>query len=112
MSVGHGTERRQAPRVTVYNGIECRLEIRTRARLLDISLSGALLATELTLPVGAPALLRSSLAATTFRADVQVRRSVSLTSGGPSTGLVAVFTAMDDRSRQGLEDFLRKVSSE
>ncbi len=110
MSSGFVTERRQTPRVALGRGIECRLDLRTRVRLLDISLSGALLAAELTLPVGASAQLRSGLGAGTFRSDVQVRRSVGLPPGVPLKGLGAVFTTMDDRSRRSLEDFLRKAS--
>ena len=83
MSVDQRMDRRQAPRVPLESGVECRLELRTRVRLLDISLSGALLAAELALPVGAPAQLRSGLGATAFSADVQVRRNVALTPGIP-----------------------------
>jgi hypothetical protein len=111
MSAGSGftTERRQTPRAAP-GGLECRLELRTRVRVLDISLSGALLAAELTLPVGASAHLRSGLGASTFRSEVQVRRSVGLPPGVPLKGLGAMFTTMDDRSRRSLEDFLRKAS--
>ena len=78
--------------------------------MLDISLSGALLASELTLPAGAAAEFRSGLGAATFRTDVQVQRTVDLTAGALSNGIGAVFTTMDDRSRRSLEDFLRKAS--
>lgn len=110
MSGEFTTERRQTPRVALGGGIECRLDLRTRVRLLDISLSGALLAAELAVPVGAPAQLRSSLGATTFRSDVQIRRSVGLPPEVPLKGLGAVFTTMDERSRRSLGDFLRKAS--
>ena len=109
MGTGFTTERRQTPRATP-GGIECRLELRTRVRLLDISLSGALLAAELTLPVGASAQLRSGLGANTFRSEVQVRRSVGLPPGVPLKGLGTIFATMDERSRRSLEDFLRKAS--
>ena len=110
MSSGFTTERRQTPRVAVGDGIECRLDLRTRVRLLDISLGGALLAAELALPVGAPGQLRSDIGASAFRTDVQVRRSVELPPGVPLKGLGALFTAMDNRSRRSLEEFLRKAS--
>ena len=108
-SSGFTTERRQTPRA-VPGGIECRLELRTRVRMLDISLSGALLAAELALPVGAAAQLRSGLGASAFRSEVQVRRSVGLPPGVPLKGLGAMFMTMDDRSRRSLEDFLRMAS--
>ena len=110
MSTGHGSERRQAPRVALDGRLECRLELRTRVRLLDISVSGALLAAELALPVGVPARLQSSLGATAFHSDVQVRRNAPLSVGIPLKGLGAAFTSMDDKSRRSLEDFLRKAS--
>jgi hypothetical protein len=102
-------ERRQTPRVTVGGGVECQLNLRSRVRLLDISLSGALLAADLAMPVGAAAQLRSGLGASPLRTDVQVRRSARLAAGVPLKGVGAVFTAMDERSRQTLEDFLKRA---
>jgi len=78
--------------------------------MLDISLGGTLLAAELSLPVGVSAELRSGIGATTFRSEVQVRRSVGLPVGVPLNGLGAMFTTMDERSRKSLEEFLRKAS--
>lgn len=102
-------ERRKTPRVAVGGGVECRLDLRSRVRLLDISLSGALLAADLAMPVGAAAQLRSGLGASPLRTDVQVRRSARLAAGVPLKGVGAVFTAMDAGSRQTLEDFLKKA---
>lgn len=110
MSSEFTTERRQTPRVALGGGIECRLDLRTRVRLLDISLSGALLAAELALPVGASAQLQAGLGASAFRTDVQIRRSVGLPPEVPLKGLGALFTTMDERSRRSLENFLRKAS--
>ena len=78
--------------------------------MLDISLSGALLASELTLPAGAGAEFRSGLGATAFHTEVQIQRTIGLSAGALATGIGAVFTTMDDRSRRSLEDFLRKAS--
>jgi len=105
----HVPERRLTSRIATAD-VECRLDLRTRVRLLDISLSGALMAAEIGLPVGASAQLRSGLGANAFRTDVQVRRSVDLVTGVTRHGLGAMFTTMDDRSRRTLEDFLRKAS--
>nr|AHN98015.1 hypothetical protein [uncultured bacterium lac193] len=110
MGNGFTTERRLTPRVALDGGLECRLNLRTRVRVLDISLSGALLAAELALPIGATAELRSGLGADAFRSDVQVRRSVGLPPGVPLKGHGAMFVAMDERSRRSLEAFLRKAS--
>jgi hypothetical protein len=109
MSGGHH-ERRQTPRIPLAGGVECRVDLRTRVRMLDISLGGALLAAELSLPVGASAELRSGLGASSFTTEVQVRRSVDLPAGVPLNGLGAMFLTMDERSRRSLEDFLRKAS--
>ncbi len=78
--------------------------------MVDISLSGALLAAELPVAAGASAQLRSALGAHPFCTDVQVRRTTGLPAGTPMSGIGAVFTTMDDRSRRSLEDFLRKAS--
>jgi hypothetical protein len=110
MSTGSFSDRRVAPRIAVSEDIECRLDWRTRVRVLDISLSGALLAAEVALPVGERAELRSSLGATAFRTDVQLLRTVTLPTDVSLKGLGAVFTTMDERSRRSLEDFLRKAS--
>ena len=109
MSTGPA-ERRQWPRTAIEGGLECRLDLRTRVRLLDISLGGALVAAELALPVGASAELRSSIGATAIRSEVQVRRSVGLPVSVPLNGLGTMFATMDERSRRSLEDFLRKAS--
>ena len=110
MSSGFTTERRQSPRVALNSDIEGRVDLRTRVRLLDISLSGTLLAAELALPAGASAQLRSGLGASAFHADVQIRRSLALPAGVPVNGIGAMFTTMDERSRRSLDEFLRKAS--
>ena len=109
MSGGH-PDRRQTPRIPLAGAVECRLDLRTRVRMLDISLGGALLAAELALPVGASAELRTGLGATSFKTEVQVRRTVGLPPGVTLNGIGAMFTTMDERSRRSLEDFLRKAS--
>ena len=103
-------ERRQSPRVPLDGAVQCRLDLRTRVRMLDISLTGALLASELPLPAGAAAEFRSGLGAAAFRTEVQVQRAVGLNAGALVNGIGAMFTTMDDRSRRSLEDFLRKAS--
>lgn len=102
-------ERRRVPRVSVDEGVECRLELRTRVRLVDISLTGALLASEAPLPVGSHALMHAGVGATPFEPELQVSR---VADGGkdrtPAFG--AVFVGMDETSRRSLEAFLRKAS--
>jgi hypothetical protein len=103
-------DRRQMPRAPVSCAIECRLDLRTRVRLLDISVSGALLAAEVPLPIGAAGNLRAGLDAGPFGAQVEVKRSVVVSHEPSLSGLATVFIAMDDRSRHALEAFLRKAA--
>lgn len=99
------TERRRSPRVMLPDE-ECSLQLRTRVRLLDISLSGALVETDLPLPIGAKGQLRFALAGAAYSPTVQIRRRAGLQARELNLG--AVFTSMDDSSRRRLEDFLRK----
>ena len=102
------TERRRSPRVMLPVDEECSLQLRTRVRLLDISLSGALVETDLPLPIGAKGQLRFALAGATYAPTVQIRRRAGLQARELNLG--AVFTSMDDSSRRRLEDFLRKAT--
>jgi c-di-GMP-binding flagellar brake protein YcgR len=111
MSQDDSTERRRAPRVTLVLPAECRLELRTRVRLLDISLTGTLLSSDTQLPVGTQGQLRAGIAAATFAPSLQVRRVSDRASGREtSQGVGAMFVDMDERSRESLEAFLRKAS--
>ena len=111
MSASERNERRQGPRVVIDDLVECRLELRSRVRLLDISVSGALLGAEVRLPVGTRAHLRSAITATAFSPDIQVCRHADAASRSSAVGLGAVFTTMDERSRRSLEDFLKKANT-
>ena len=104
-------DRRRVPRVEVPEELECRLEMRARVRLLDISLTGALLASDAQLPVGTRGQLRTGVAASPFAPEVQVQRTAERHSGRETVqGLGAVFVGMDEQSRQSLEAFLKKAS--
>jgi c-di-GMP-binding flagellar brake protein YcgR len=101
-------DRRRSPRVTLPQDEECDLELRTRVRLLDISATGALVESDLPLPVGARGQLRFALAGAAFAPSVQIRRRVG--SAARDLNLGTVFTSMDDTSRRRLEEFLRKAT--
>jgi c-di-GMP-binding flagellar brake protein YcgR len=103
-------ERRRVPRVAVDGALECQLEVRTRIRLVDISLTGALLSSEAHLPVGTRAHLQAGVGAAPFSPDVQVQRIVDRASRDAKPALGAVFVGMDEKSRRSLEEFLRKAS--
>ncbi len=70
------TSAARVPRVAVDEGLECRLEVRTRVRLVDISLTGALLSSEAQLPVGTRAHMQAGVGSAPFAPDVQVQRIV------------------------------------
>ena len=108
MAAMDGAERRRMPRVAVDEGLECRLEVRTKIRLVDISLSGALMTGDAALPVGTRAHLRAGVGSSPFSPEVQVQRQADR--AGRDAALGAVFVGMDERSRRSLEEFLRKAS--
>jgi hypothetical protein len=101
-------DRRRSPRVLLPQDEECSLQLRTRVRLVDISASGALVESDVPLPVGATGQLRFALAGSAYAPTVQIRRRA----GSPARdlNLGAVFTSMDETSRRRLEEFLRKAT--
>jgi hypothetical protein len=106
-----GVERRRLPRVEIDGGPECHLDMRTRVRLVDVSLSGALLAADIRLPVGARGTLRTGVAAGPFTPVVAIQRCVARQEPGqPAVSLGATFVEMDAPSRQSLEAFLEKAA--
>ena len=102
-------ERRRGPRADAGDQVDCRFEIRTRVRLLDISASGALLASDAPLPVEASGQLKAVLETGHFSASLQVRRTAGSTRDGMLLG--TVFQGMDEESKKSLEGFLRKATS-
>jgi c-di-GMP-binding flagellar brake protein YcgR len=103
-------ERRRTPRVAVEPSFDCRFELRARVRLVDISASGALLASDSALPVASAAQLKAVLSSTRFSPNVQVRRTAQLPRN-EGAQLGTVFGEMDPESRQSLEAFLKKATS-
>jgi c-di-GMP-binding flagellar brake protein YcgR len=108
-NAGHAaTDRRRSPRVLLPEDEECSLQLRTRVRLVDISATGALVESDLPLPVGARGQLRFALAGASYAPTVQIRRRANSQARDLSLG--AVFTSMDDTSRRRLEEFLKKAT--
>ena len=103
-------ERRRGQRVAVADPVDCRFEMRTRVRLMDISASGALLVSALPLPVETSGQLKAVLGSTRFAPSLQVQRSMTAPRS-EGTQLGTVFLNMDDESRKSLEAFLRKATS-
>lgn len=101
-------ERRKTPRVELEIHESVRLELRHRVQLLDISQSGALLGCETGVPIGTRGQLRAGLGAAPFTAEVDVRRHQTRKLAKGQLGLGSQFAAMDERSRQNLDQFLRR----
>ena len=110
MPAWDGIERRSVPRVAVGHGFECRLMVRARVQLLDVSLTGALVATESPLPQGAVGHLSAVLTAGPFAPVVEViRQAPRPQHGGFQVG--TQFRCMDDHSRHVLDTFIGKAST-
>lgn len=106
---GQGTEeRRRSPRVMLPADEECSVQLRTRVRLVDISATGALVESDVPLPVGVRGQLRFALAGASYSPTVQIRRRGAAHAKELSLG--TMFTSMDDTSRRRLEEFLRKAT--
>ncbi len=103
-------ERRRSPRIDIQPDETIRVTVRHRVQLLDISLSGALVACEARLPKGTRGQFRTALAGTPFTAEVMVQRHDGRVA--PSQiGLGATFASLDDQNRRSLEQFLRRGSN-
>jgi PilZ domain-containing protein len=99
-------ERRQGRRVEIVPRPELRLARRVRVRLVDISLGGALVASEEPIGLGTNGKLRMPLGRGRFEAAVVVNREEIQPSGRPP---VLAATAMVDvgyESQELLEEFL------
>jgi c-di-GMP-binding flagellar brake protein YcgR len=103
-------ERRRSPRVRVASRCEVHVQTHVRVRLLDISASGALLAPEEPLPVGATGRLRLPLAGVPFETQVEVRRA-DPGGGGRETIAGVVLKAMPPDQRDTLDEFLRRAGN-
>jgi hypothetical protein len=103
-------DRRRTRRLTVDARFDCRFELRARVRLLDISASGVLLASDATLPVESAAQLKAVLATARFSPNLKVRRIAPLPRN-EGTHLGTVFADMDAESQRSLDAFLKKATS-
>ncbi|CAN5349787.1 hypothetical protein BH23ACI1_BH23ACI1_32150 [soil metagenome] len=99
-------ERRRSPRLELASAPELRLNRRVVVRLVDISESGALVASDEHLPVGTTGQLRLALGGQPFQASVQVRRDQV---GQDRAILLGTTIAPEGHSSQDvLEQFLRR----
>jgi len=103
------TERRRSPRMPVRGHGEVHIAVKQTIRILDISLTGALFACDLPLPVGSRGRLVASAPGGLLSAPFSVsRRRIEPVSD--SYTVAAAFTEIDDNSLRSLEQFLRRGS--
>lgn len=101
--------RRRDQRIIVPASEAIALRVSTRVRVVDVSEAGALLACGLAVGVGTRGALSTTFGSVPFAGDLVVRRQQPDPLAGRSVMAVgATFLSMDDRSRRGLEEFLRR----
>jgi hypothetical protein len=101
-------ERRRSSRVQLPEHEYCELHLVLPVRLLDISVSGVFVGSDVQLPVGTQGQLRFGIDANGFAPTVEVKRPARTPQG---EGFGVVFRSMDAGSRRRLEEFLRKGAS-
>ncbi len=104
-----GVERRRAPRVQPGHEYIMSLEVSIPVQVLDISLSGVLLASKTELTVGDRAELRATVGERSVAAIIEIRRvsaETSVTRGGTKYRAGAVFAPMSAEQRVVLEQLL------
>jgi hypothetical protein len=101
-------ERRRSPRIAPDDGFELRVVERIRVRLVDISASGALLATDERLPVGSSGRLHLLLGGSAFEMQVDVTREEPAGDGRGRLAGVAMAGAHPGH-QDILDEFLRRA---
>jgi c-di-GMP-binding flagellar brake protein YcgR len=102
-------ERRRARRVSVA-GRRCEMTIWSPVRVVDISLSGALLASSRPIGAAERAELRAAFDSDPFSSGVEIRRVVAGHEGESGSVRLGVrFVEPDDESRRALGQFLRRA---
>ncbi len=108
-------DRRRTPRAAAKSS-EAERPISLIVRVLDVSMSGALLAAPERMVLGQRVQLRATLGGEPLVAEVEVRRNVvepndkrSRETGGVHLGVS--FVSLDDRSQRAVERFLGQKST-
>jgi hypothetical protein len=107
-------ERREAARVIAGDGWSTTLLRPHAVRLLEISMSGALLRSSHQPPVGQRGELRTKLGGEIFTVQVEIRRVAPQSNAGEDPGEYDVgvsFAPLDSENRRRLERFLRQRST-
>jgi hypothetical protein len=101
-----GPERRRTPRVMPRDGAEINRPTWTTVELVDISTSGVLFFGREAMAVGQKGQLRMRLGDNGFASQIEVRRVDMHTTPSKGFRIGAVFSALDEASRQTLEQFI------
>jgi c-di-GMP-binding flagellar brake protein YcgR len=107
-------ERRRAARIAVGDGCELGIGLARSVRLIDISMTGALMRTFEESPIGQRGELRTTLGDSPFVVHVEIRRVAADTGQGEWGGGYRVgvaFVSLDPLNRRCLERFLRQPAS-
>ena len=103
-------ERRRTPRVATHGRYEFRLGRRIRIRVLDISGTGALLASDERLPVGTRGRIQVSLGGHQFDGTVEVSREHTAPTEQAHV-IGSTLTPSQSRHQEALEQFLRRAGN-
>ena len=101
-----GPERRRTPRVMPRDGAEINRPTWTTVELVDISTSGVLFFGADAMAIGQKGQLRMRLGDNGFAGQIEVRRVDMHTAPSKGYRIGAVFSALDEASRQTLEEFI------
>jgi hypothetical protein len=102
-------ERRRTPRVEPAQESQLALDVSIPVQVIDISLSGVLLASKTELAVGERADLRAAVGARSVNVEIEIRRvfvDVNPPRGGVRFKAGAVFAPMSAEQRVMLEELL------
>ena len=105
-SLREGPERRRTPRVMPRDGAEINRPTWATVELVDISTGGVLFFGAEAVAVGQKGQLRMRLGADAFASQIEVRRVDRHTTPSKGYRIGAVFSALDEASRQTLEQFI------
>lgn len=101
-----GPERRRTPRMMPRDGAEINRPTWTTVELVDISTSGVLFLAPDAIAIGEKGQLRMRLGNNGFAGQIEVRRVDRHTTTSKGYRIGAVFSALDEASRQTLEEFI------
>jgi len=110
----HLEERRRTARAVVRGECEIELGLASVVRLVDISMSGALMRASQDWPIGQRGELRTTLGDNTFVVEVEIRRAAAELGQAEWAGnhkVGVAFVSLDPQNRRCLERFLKQPAS-